>query len=570
MKVSLLCYMRKYWLRYVIAYACMFISIGLDMLAPQITRLMIDDVILAGTITLLPKLLIGYLIIGGGRAIFQYIKETTSDILGIKIGCDIRRDLFKHIESLSMDFYAKNNTGEIMSRMKDDIDKVWQIAGYVGLLLAECFIHTAFVLFCMFQISVKLTLIPILLMPILLVIASKMEKKLGAIYDDLSEVTVSLNSVAQENLAGVRTVKAFAREGYELEQFKMENAKNCALNIKLAKCLAFFKPLIMIASKMLLFVIILAGGMLVIEGEISLGDLGAFSEYALNIIWPMELVGDLCNNFASSLTSWKKIKNIFHEKALIEDGNIEDISVKGNLRFDHVSLELDGQSILNDISFEVKAGNTLGIMGMTGAGKTSIINVLERFCDATDGNIFIDEYNIKDLSLSTLRKQLALVFQDVFLFSDTIKDNIAIGQKHSIDKQHLTKATHLAQASEFVDKLEDGYDTIIGEQGVGLSGGQKQRLSIARAFVNNAPILILDDASSALDMETEHALQESVATFNGVTKLIVAHRISSVCYADEILVLEEGCIVERGSHTQLLALRGRYYETYAAQYEHLE
>ena len=296
--------------------------------------------------------------------------------------------------------------------------------------------------------------------------------------------------------------------------------------------------------------------------------LTAFLQYANNIVWPMENLGWLTNAVAAAFASNKKINKILAEEPQIKNReNAEELKdPQGNLRFDHVSFELHGPPILEDINFELEQGHTLGIMGMTGAGKSTIVSLINRFYDVNEGRILLDGRDIRELTLESVRGCTAVVTQDVFLFSDTIRENLKLGQRKSMSDDRVKQSLAAAHAQEFVEKLEDGYNTVIGERGVGLSGGQKQRLSIARALAKDAKILILDDSTSALDMETEYEIQKMLAEKKEMSKIIVAHRISSVRNADEIIVLSHGKIAERGRHEELLAKKGLYYATYEAQY----
>lgn len=562
-------YLLQYWYFYLIVFLSMMISIFLDMWAPIITQSIIDDVIVGGKIEVLMTLLFCLLGIGVGRAIFQYTKEFMCDKASIYIAKDMRKNLFRHIQKLSISYFDKNNTGELMARVRDDVDKVWNALGFVGMLIVECTVHTISVLYCMFHISPILTIAPLIIMPIVGYTAVKMENKLGQIYEKISEQNAELNTVAQENLAGVRTVKAFAREGYEIEKFARHNKQYYNLNMQQAKTLVRYNPNISFLTKLLLVLVIIFGGILVIQDVISIGELGAFTLYANNIIWPMELLGWLSNDFASAVASNKKINRILAEEPEICDPKKQKNAldhIKGDVEFQNVSFELNQTPILKNISFCVEKGKTLGIMGMTGSGKTSIVNLIERFYDVTDGAVKLDNQNIKDLPLETLRQNIAVVMQDVFLFSDTIKENICIGNRERINTETIHEAMDAARAKDFVERMTNQYDTVIGERGVGLSGGQKQRISIARAFAKKAPILILDDSTSALDMETEYEIQQRLSELKDTTKIIIAHRISAVKNADEILILRNGEVAERGTHTELMEKKGLYYATYEAQY----
>jgi ATP-binding cassette subfamily B protein len=326
-------------------------------------------------------------------------------------------------------------------------------------------------------------------------------------------------------------------------------------------------PYFQFITKLLPMVVIILGGYQVIQGEITLGTLGAFAEYSTNIVWPMEMLGWLSNDFASAIASIKRIKKIYAEKPLITEQETPVVleEVKGGVQFNHVSFALGEKNILSDISFDLAAGKTIGVMGATGTGKSSIINLLQRFYDTSEGEISLDGVNIRELTLRQLRKSISLVMQDVFLFSDTINENVKMGKRNYVRNEEVIEAASDAQAKDFVERMEEQYETVVGERGVGLSGGQKQRLSIARALAKKTPILILDDSTSALDMETEHLIQQSLTQIEA-TKIIIAHRISAVRNADEIIILEEGKIVERGTHDNLLQNKGYYYKTFMAQY----
>lgn len=561
-------YILKYWYAYGFAILCMTISIGLDMLYPQITKKIIDDVIVGGDLNLLTKLLLGILMIGVGRCIFQYLKEFTFDLVSSKIACDLRRNLFRHIQSLSIQFFDKTNTGELMSRVKDDVDKIWGALGFIGMLILEVLLHTTLVLYFMFNLSIKLTIIPLIAMPLVACIAIFMEKSLGKVYEDISEENAVLNTVAQENLAGVRTVKAFAREKHEISKFLSHNKRYYELNMKQSKVFVKYNPYFQFITKLLPVVVIICGGSLVIKGEITLGTLGAFLEYSTNIVWPMEMLGWLSNDLASAFASNKKIKKIYAETSTIKEKEDPVIikDVKGEIEFNHVSFSLGDKQILSDISFNLKPGKTIGIMGATGAGKSSIINLLQRFYDVNEGEVKLDGVNIKDLTLKEIRSNISLVMQDVFLFSDTVNENVKLGKKELVGEIEILHAVEKAGAKDFIERMDKQYETIVGERGVGLSGGQKQRISIARALAKKTPILVLDDSTSALDMETEHSIQKALNELDNTTKIIIAHRISAVRNADEIILLEGGTIVERGTHEELLGKKGLYHKTFMAQY----
>lgn len=566
MKISK--YILKYWYAYLFAIVCMVTAIVLDMLYPVITKSIVDDVIMDGKMQLLGGLLAGIFVIGLGRCLGGYFKEYTFDVVSSKIGANLRKDLFSHVQGLSMDYFDDTNTGELMARLKDDVDYIWNALGYVGMLVIEVVIHVSIVIYCMFRLSWKLSVIPLIIMVILGSVAIFMEKKLDKIYEEISEENAQLTTIAEENLAGVRTVKAFAREKFEIQKFLSHNKRYYDLNMRQSKVLVRYYPIFQFVGKLLPVAMVILGGGLVLKGEMTLGALVAFAEYCRNIVWPMEMLGWLTNDVSTAFASYKKIKKIYRESASIKEIEHPVVlpEVEGAVAFEHVYFSRGEQEILKDISFSMKPGQTLGIMGATGSGKTSIVNLLLRFFDADKGVVKLDGTDVRKLTLKQLRGSISTVMQDVFLFSDTIEENIRMGKRKTLDRETMEQAAALAQAQGFIEEMNERYDTVVGERGVGLSGGQKQRISIARAIAKENPILILDDSTSALDMETEYKIQKSLEELNGTTKIIIAHRISAVRMADEILFLENGTIRERGTHRQLMEKRGLYYQTYQAQY----
>ena len=554
---------------YSLALLSLGISVSLSMFMPQVTARIVDDVIVGGDYTVLKSLLIIYFLLGVGRMIFQYTKEILFDWISVNISCRLRRDLYTHIQGLDTSFFDKTNTGEVMARLKEDIDKIWDALCFISMLIIEVVFHTIFILVCMVKLNPIMAIPPFVAMIICGFLAIHMDKKLDKSYGDISEENAVLNTLCEENIAGVRTVKAFARESYEITKFNEHNEKYRDLNVTKAKLFARYYPFFSFTSRLIPLIVIVIGGVFYVKGNITLGVITAYIAYSNNIVWPMEMLGWLTNGFSEAVASVKKLNKIYAEVSTINDPEDPVIlpKVYGNITFDNVSFHKeDMHNILSDISFDLPAGHTLGIMGATGAGKTSIVSLLTRLYDATDGEIRLDGVPIKNLSLKQLRGSQALVMQDVFLFSDTIAENIKMGGKNIVSDRTMRRSSHKAGASEFIEKMDNGYDTVIGERGVGLSGGQKQRISIARAFAKELPILILDDSTSALDMETEKEIQSKLKKTTDMTKIIIAHRITSVKDADEIIILDEGHIKERGTHDELLAMKGLYYETYVSQF----
>lgn len=591
-KLNLGHYIKKYSLFYVIAIITVCASILLDMIAPKAVQHIIDDVIIGKNIDVLKIWLLVILGIGVGRCIFQYTKEFACDYAGSKIASEVRINLFQKIQSLSANFFDGINSGELMSRVKDDVDRIWDIAAFMGILMIEVIVRTISAMYFMIRINWQLSLIPIIGMSITAVIAILMEKKLDVLFGNLAQKNSELNNTAAENLAGIRTVKAFAREKYEINKFHKHNQKYYEINIDLSRVFVKYNPVIQIITRLISIATLFLGGLVVIKGNpfnggkpLSLGELVALTQYCGGIVWPMEMLGWLTNGFSSAKASVKRLEKIYSEMPDINDEsslseNLEDrdmaenISSKlftpddisGEISFENVSYKAGGKYILKDVSFDIKAGQTLGIMGATGSGKTTIINLLKRMYNVTGGSIKIDGVDIKDLPLPTLRRSISCVMQDIFLFSDTIDGNVRLGERETMTTVQVRSALEQSLASEFVDKMEEKEQTVIGERGVGLSGGQKQRITIARALARRTPILVLDDSTSALDTETEQDIQKVLANLKGMTKIIIAHRISAVRKADKIIVLDKGKVCECGTHDELIKKGGLYKETYDSQY----
>lgn len=563
-------YLKRFKWYFTIAILAMMISITLDMFNPHLLKLIIDRIIIGKQVELLTKVLLAILGITISRAILGYIKEFLFDCGGQRVVTDLRQDLFDHLQTLSFSYFDGVNTGELMSRLKEDIDNIMRTVVFGFMLFTEQCIYFLVASVLLFMLNWKLAILALTVMPIIAYLACKLESQIGSVYDKISDQAVLINTTAQENLAGVRLVKAFGREKYEIQKFLEQNQENYNLNMEQAKIWGCQYPRIEFLTNLAIVLVTAGGGYLVIRDEISIGTLVAFSNYLFMLIWPMRMLGWLTNMLAQCLASLKKIEALFQEKAAVKEPPHPLIpkEFNGHVVFENVGFEYNDTPILTNINLNVKPGATIAIMGLTGSGKSSIINLIGRYYDCNSGNIYLDGVNIKDWPLKLLREQISFVMQETFLFSDTILENIKFGTPGATITEIMAAAKD-ARVDEFVADLPDGYETIIGERGIGLSGGEKQRVALARALVKKSPILILDDATSNLDMETEYRIQQALEERTGMTKFIVAHRISAVKNADEIIIIENGEIVERGTHWQLLALRKRYYETYREQFRGL-
>ena len=545
----------------------MVVGISLDFFNPLLTRAIIDRVLTNSEIELFVPIILGLLFITLSRAILGYFKDYLFDKLSVKVLNDLKDLVFSHILGLDFKYFDNMNTGELMSRMGEDIDNVWQAVSFGIRLVVENILFFILGLVVLLYFNWQLTLIVLIILVPITYVALKLENETMKNYGEISDQIASLNTTAQENIAGVRLVKAFSREKHEIMKFLSMNTKNYELNNENARITAKYYPPIELITSISQLVMICIGGYFVITDRMSVGTLVAYSGYIGNLIWPLREMGWLINLLAQNKASLAKIKTILETKSTItEKENPIPADIRGNIKYKDVTFSYGNEEVLKDISFKANSGDTVAIMGTTGAGKTSILSLMGRYYDIKNGEIMIEGVNIKDISLNELRQSISLITQDTFLFSDTIRNNVSYGKKDATDEEIL-QALEISCA-DFIGDLTDGLDTIIGERGVGLSGGQKQRISIARSILKDAPIMILDDATSALDMDTEYNLLKNLRAMQGSrTLFIIAHRISAVKNADQILFLEEGRIIEKGTHEELITLKGKYNEVYQEQFK---
>ncbi|NLK85991.1 MAG: ABC transporter ATP-binding protein [Clostridiaceae bacterium] len=558
---------RKQWLGYLFGILTLLTSIVLDMYNPYFVGEIIDRSIIGGELGYLRIALLALAGITLGRAVLGYTKELSFDIASSKVIVDLRKKMFDHIQKLSFSFFDENNTGELMSRIKEDTENIMNAICYGIMLFLEQIIYFIIATVILLTINWKLALISLVTMPVIEYVVFRLERSVGKTYEKISDQRAVLNTTAQQNIAGVRVVKAFGREKYEIQKFLRQNEENYKINYEQAQAMARYNPPIEFLSNLVLVLVVSVGGYYVIGGDMSLGTLVAFSNYIYMLIWPMRMMGWLTNVLAQCMASVKKIDKLFEEEPSIRncDAPIKPERLEGHVEFRNVSFEYAGTNVLEKIDIDAKPGSTIAIMGMTGAGKSSLVNLIGRYYDCSSGQVMIDGVDVREMDLTVLRKNVSAVMQDTFLFSDTIEDNIKFGAGE-VPEEVFKAACSDAMVDEFVSQMPEGYQTVIGERGMGLSGGQKQRISIARALVRDARVLIMDDSTSALDMETEYAIQKAMEKRKGITCFIIAHRVSAVKNADEILYFQDGRIAERGTHSELLRLRGRYYDTYCEQY----
>lgn len=498
------------------------------------------------------------------RTVIVYLVCMDVEHVSQKVLYRVRTHLFDKIECQDMQFYNTYRTGDLMTRVTGDLDAVRHMLAWVVRAIVESFALLAATAGYFFYMNWKLALSVLAIAPFILVIVILFRNKVAPRHKQLREKLSHLNTAAQENISGNRVVKAFAREEYEIEKFDERSIDFSKTNKITALTWIEFFPYIETFANLMPVVLLVVGGLFIINGELTAGEYVAFSGLIWAVQNPMRMLGNIMNEFQRFAAASDKVMEIYYSEPSIvdrEDAIDRPERFKGKVEFKNVSFKYEDGNlpVLNDISFVANPGETVAIMGETGCGKTSLIQLIPRFYEPTEGTVLVDDIDVNSMKLTQLRHNIGLATQDVLLFSDSIDGNIAYGDS-SLTKEEVEKFAKYSAAAKFITKMPEGYDTIVGERGVGLSGGQKQRISLARALAVKPAILILDDTTSAVDMETEKKIQHSLNELDfSCTKIIIAQRISTTKFADKILIIQDGRITESGTHDELVAKKGYYY-----------
>lgn len=549
----------------------MLIVTAITVVYPMILQLTIDEAVIGGRYDLIPLLAAGFVGSMVVKGICTYIYQYTGDLFGIHSVYKLRNSLYERLQFLSFRYYDNAKTGDLMSRLTADVEgfRFFLSFGFSELIRFVLLIGISFSV--MFYYSISLTFVTLATLPFLAVVVYKFDRAVHPAFRGIRKSFGKLNTKVQENISGINTVKSLSREDYEIGRFNASNGNYKDQYLFTSEIWAKYFPLMEFLGNLSVVLLLGYGGFLVMNESLLPGELVAFYSLVWYIMWPIMNLGFVVNLFSQSKASGERLLEILEADEEIEEkrGALQVEKLSGDVEFNDVTLRYgdDENEALYNITFKARPGQTIGLIGSTGSGKTSITQLMTRFYEPVDGQVLIDGLDIKDYSIRSLRSNIGIVLQESFLFSSSIKANISYGNPDAT-MEEIIAAAKRAQAHSFIMELPDGYDTILGERGMGLSGGQKQRIAIARAICVNPSILILDDATSAVDMETEFKIQQALLeVMKGRTTFIIAHRISSLKHADEILVLENGAIAERGTHEQLIKNGGTYQKIYDIQFK---
>ncbi|MBM4456992.1 MAG: ABC transporter ATP-binding protein [Chloroflexi bacterium] len=565
----ILVYLGPHRTRLTLTYLCIAAVAGLNLLLPWLVKQVIDFGLTQGDHRYIIQVALLIAAIAAVRSLFSYGQRFGMETSGQAVSYDIRNRLYDHIQRLSFSYHAHAQTGQLMSRMAEDVNAVQRFVSGALLDALSIVIMLVVIIVLLFSLQWKLALVTLAPMPLLAVFVEWLSRQMRPRWKQVQQDFAQVSTVLQENLTGVQVVRAFARESYEMEKFDAANRAYMGTRLGTIRYWGVTFPLMIFLVSLCTALAFWFGGPMVMAGEITLGTLVAINSYVIMLSGPVQRLGNIVNTAAEAAASADRIFEVLDTRPEIRDapGAVELPIVQGRVRFQHVDFKYsDGrQPTLSDIDLDALPGQVVALVGHTGSGKSTLVNLILRFYDVTAGRVTIDGHDVRDVTLDSLRRQIGVVLQDTLLFSTTIRENIAYGRPDASEEE-IIAAARAAQAHDFIMSFPKGYETEVGERGVTLSGGQRQRVAIARALLVDPRILILDDSTSSVDMETEHLIQEALKTLMaGRTSFVIAQRLTTVKNADQVLVLDHGRIAQRGTHAGLLHEPGPYRTIYDLQ-----
>jgi ATP-binding cassette subfamily B multidrug efflux pump len=567
--VRILSYLHPYWRRTLLAYLVLLLGIAMQLTIPRLVEYVIDGGIVGNDLSIITIGAIGIVAVGLLQGVFTYLRSYFFQLLAERVSFDVRNELYRHMQRLSFSFFDRAHTGQLMSRATEDVHSIRRFLMFSLRFLVQAAVMLVAISVILIVTDWRLALLSLSVMPPLAWAAIHFGRTIRPLFLDVQQQFGVMTSALQENLSGARVVRAFAREQDEAARFDRELEALYDRNMATVAKSSFYFPLMMLLSSLGIAFILWYGGRQVVAGQLTLGQLTAFYFYLALLAQTIRMLGWVVSSLARALASGQRVFQVLDETPAIEDaaGALTLDRVAGRVEFRDVSFRYPGttENALSNISFRAEPGRTIALLGGPGSGKSTITALISRFYDVSAGAVLIDGVDVRDISLASLRRHIGTVPQDTFLFSVSIRENIVYGRPDATDEQ-IVAAAVAARAHDFITALSEGYDTVVGERGISLSGGQKQRVAIARALLMDPEILILDDATSNVDTNTEFEIQQALSELmEGRTTFVIAQRLLSLKRADEILVLDRGRIIERGSHQELMALGGRYRRIYDLQ-----
>jgi len=565
--IRLLSYLKPYWKQTALAYLCLAITMGLGLIIPWLIKEVLDRGLAARDQQFMIMAALAVVGIYALNALFSFGLQYLREWISQRVAYDVRNQLYDHVQRLSFAYHDTAQTGQFMSRATSDVEAV---RAYTGPGLMDL-THSAFLLLAvsiiLFTVNARLAIITMIPTLLIFIITVRFGRLIRPVHMRIQQHFSRMSTTLQENLSGVRVVKAFAREPHEIDKYRQDNWKLLSENMNSVRMWSFDFPMMRFLTAVSTALLLWYGGQDVLAGTLSIGTIVAFNSYLVMLSWPLRRLGWVVNLLARASASGERIFEIVDARSAVVEkpAAIELPRLDGHVRFEHVTFSYGGKPVLRDVDIDAQPGQVVALLGLTGSGKTTVVNLIPRFYDVGMGRILVDGRDVRSVTLASLRRQIGVVLQENFLFSASVRDNIAYGRPDAA-MDDVVAAAKAAHAHDFIENLPFGYDTRVGERGITLSGGQKQRVAIARALLMDPRILILDDSTSSVDTETEHLIQQALTRLmEGRTTFVIAQRLTTILRADQILVMQDGVVVQRGRHHELLEQGGLYRRIYDLQ-----